>query len=84
MNFPIDNKFLWKLLSISCDVLVYSHINYNNKLKIGKCYFQLLKDTNLHKDWSHAAERPVDNFAIQNQKFTKIFEQLFLGTNGAF
>ena len=40
---------------------------------IEKFYFRLPKDTSVHKDWSHATGRPVDNLPskIENlQKFS--------------
>ena len=45
----------------------FAVVNYNNKTQNDRevSYFQLLKDTSVHKDWIHATNREVDNFAIR-------------------
>ena len=55
-------------------------INCNNKTKNNRevSYFRLPKNTSVHKDWIHAAGRPVDNLPskIENlRKFLSIYSQ---------
>ena len=46
-------------------------INCNNKTKNNRevSYFQLSKDTSVHKDWIHATGHPLDNLPSKIENF---------------
>ena len=61
-------------------------INCNNKTKYNGevSYFQLPKDTSVHKDWIHATDGPVDNLPSKIFIFSDILKRSALIPAGNF
>ena len=73
------SKELWSSqlkisFSISCNVLVCSHKLQKQNKKREVSYFQLTKDTSIHKDWIHATGCPVDNLPSKILIYSDHFE----------
>ena len=62
MIFSTYEKFVEFILN-QPPISWFTVVNYNNKTQNDRevSYFQLPKDTSVHKDWIHATNRQVDN-----------------------